>query len=166
MMPTLSDPTKSFLAFCAVLAVVLSNIFAGQNWTVTRGPVAAVADVAAPPVAASPPVAPAVPAPAAKAAVQLPEPALPRAAEAPRPLCDVDACTAAYRTFRASDCTYMPTAGVRRLCTKGLPETDNAKAEPAAAHCHIRACSEYYSSFNPSDCTYQPLEGPRRLCEK
>lgn len=42
-------------------------------------------------------------------------------AVAPQPLCDVAACTAAYHSFRASDCTYMPTAGVRRLCTKGKP---------------------------------------------
>jgi hypothetical protein len=48
------------------------------------------------------------------------EPAAPAAAGAP-PQCDIAACTAAYRTFTASDCTYMPSAGVRRLCTKGTP---------------------------------------------
>jgi hypothetical protein len=37
------------------------------------------------------------------------------------PLCDVAACAAAYHSFRESDCTYMPSAGVRRLCTKGNP---------------------------------------------
>jgi hypothetical protein len=42
-------------------------------------------------------------------------------AEAPQPLCDIAACTAAYHTFRASDCTYVPSLGVRRLCTKGKP---------------------------------------------
>ncbi len=47
------------------------------------------------------------------------KPAAPAAAA--QPLCDVAACTAAYHSFRASDCTYMPTAGVRRLCTKGKP---------------------------------------------
>jgi len=47
------------------------------------------------------------------------KPAAPAAA--PQPLCDVAACTAAYHSFRASDCTYMPSAGVRRLCTKGKP---------------------------------------------
>jgi hypothetical protein len=49
------------------------------------------------------------------------EPAAPAAAEAPPPLCDVTACAAAYHSFTASDCTYMPSAGVRRLCTKGTP---------------------------------------------
>ena len=48
------------------------------------------------------------------------EPAVP-AAGAPQPLCDVTACAAAYHSFTASDCTYMPSAGVRRLCTKGTP---------------------------------------------
>lgn len=33
-------------------------------------------------------------------------------------LCDVAACDAAYRSFRASDCTYQPYRGARRLCTK------------------------------------------------
>ena len=42
-------------------------------------------------------------------------------ATAPQPLCDIAACAAAYHSFRASDCTYMPTAGVHRLCTKGKP---------------------------------------------
>ncbi|HET7381382.1 MAG TPA: BA14K family protein [Pseudolabrys sp.] len=32
--------------------------------------------------------------------------------------CNVDACTAAYRTFTASDCTYQPVGGPRKLCTK------------------------------------------------
>jgi hypothetical protein len=85
----------------------------------------------------------------------------------PSVACDVSACAAAYRTFRASDCTYNSSSG-RRLCTKGEAQADrtDAHAESDVANCHIRACSEYYSSFNPTDCTYQPLEGPRRLCEK
>jgi hypothetical protein len=45
------------------------------------------------------------------------EPATPAAP----PQCDVDACAAAYRTFTASDCTYVPSFGVRKLCTKGTP---------------------------------------------
>lgn len=32
--------------------------------------------------------------------------------------CDVQACGSAYRSFRASDCTYQPFDGVRRLCEK------------------------------------------------
>ena len=38
--------------------------------------------------------------------------------EPQQPSCNVAACTAAYRSFRASDCTYQPTGGPRKLCTK------------------------------------------------
>jgi hypothetical protein len=40
------------------------------------------------------------------------------AAPEPEVRCNVNACAAAYRSFRASDCTYLPTAGERKLCTK------------------------------------------------
>jgi hypothetical protein len=39
----------------------------------------------------------------------------------PQPICNVAACTAAYFSFRASDCTYQPSNGPRRLCTKQAP---------------------------------------------
>jgi hypothetical protein len=32
--------------------------------------------------------------------------------------CNVDACSAAYHSFRASDCSYQPFGSERRLCTK------------------------------------------------
>jgi hypothetical protein len=32
--------------------------------------------------------------------------------------CNVNACTAAYQSFRATDCTYQPSNGPRRLCAK------------------------------------------------
>lgn len=32
--------------------------------------------------------------------------------------CNIQACASAYRSFRASDCTYQPYEGTRRLCTK------------------------------------------------
>jgi hypothetical protein len=112
-------------------------------------PLAAVTGVTEPPMAASPPmvasppvqaVRPAPPAAAGSpplkgntaaapkngasqpdaAIIIMNEPAAP-AAGAPQPLCDVTACAAAYHSFTASDCTYMPSAGVRRLCTKGTP---------------------------------------------
>jgi len=34
------------------------------------------------------------------------------------PRCNVNACSAAYRSFTPSDCTYQPSNGPRRLCTK------------------------------------------------
>jgi BA14K-like protein len=64
-----------------------------------------------PNVPASPgsPVQPAAEPPASLAA---PEP------QPQQPLCNIEACTAAYRSFTASDCTYQPSNGPRRLCTK------------------------------------------------
>jgi len=32
--------------------------------------------------------------------------------------CDVQACASAYRSFRASDCSYQPFEGARRFCGK------------------------------------------------
>jgi hypothetical protein len=32
--------------------------------------------------------------------------------------CDVQACSSAYNSFRASDCTYQPFEGARRFCEK------------------------------------------------
>lgn len=123
-------------------------------------------------------VAPAMPAPPAPiAAVTAPTPAplvapepQPAVATAPPvPLCDIQACERAYRSFTASDCTYQPSDGPRRLCTRGTPpaalSTPRTDAR-AQATCNIAACSDAYISFNAADCTYQPLDGPRRICEK
>ena len=144
MFPSLSDNAKSFLAACAVLAVAVCNVVFGLDWVGERPPVrpvAAVTGVTETPVAVNPPVQAVSPAPPAasngpplisnpapppqaaprpNAIVQTNEPAGP-AAEAAPPKCDIAACTAAYRTFMASDCTYAPSVGVRKLCTKGTP---------------------------------------------
>jgi BA14K-like protein len=65
------------------------------------------------PPALAAPARPAAPA-TAEAATQ----AAPVAASEPAARCNVDACTAAYRSFTRSDCTYQPSNGPRRLCTK------------------------------------------------
>ena len=100
-----------------------------------------------------------------------------------QPKCDVNACTSAYRSFRKSDCTYQPSDGPRRLCTKGVVPSEPSGAPGAAAtsnsdadanpqsnaRCNVNACAAAYGSFNRSDCTfkpYDPLGGPRRRCEK
>lgn len=98
----------------------------------------------------------------------------PPAAKAPR--CDVRACEAAYRSFRAEDCTWQPFEGPRRFCDKGNPPPEAspvaaghpaaAQAEARAPACNIRACERAYDSFDPADCTWQPYQGPRRFCEK
>ena len=87
--------------------------------------------------------------------------------------CDYRACTG-HRSFRASDCTYQPYWGPRRLCeTRGrrieIPEqvSQSPARAPAEAQCNVDVCAQFYSSFNPSDCTYQPHGGgSRRLCER
>ena len=51
--------------------------------------------------------------------------------------CDVQACTAADRSFRASDCSYQPGEGPRRLCTRSArprrPRTAGAAEHPEIA---------------------------------
>jgi hypothetical protein len=44
--------------------------------------------------------------------------------------CNIAACSASYRSFRASDCTYQPYDGERRVCTK----TGSAGRIAAAVH--------------------------------
>ena len=64
-------------------------------------------------------VAPANPTPPVSAgAVVQDAPPAPVVASEPAARCNVDACTAAYHSFTASDCTYQPSNGPRRLCTK------------------------------------------------
>ncbi len=135
------------VVFGAVLAITLGSVLLGLDWlsapmspmvdtqaglrAVAPPPVIAAPLPAAPPVPASPNtnigvpivppslVAPANPTPpvSAGAAVQDTPPA-PVVAPEPAARCNVDACTAAYHSFTASDCTYQPSNGPRRLCTK------------------------------------------------
>lgn len=44
--------------------------------------------------------------------------------------CDIAACSAAYQSFRASDCTFQPTEGVRKVCDRA-PEAAQRAAAPA-----------------------------------
>jgi hypothetical protein len=109
-------------------------------------------------------------------AVMAPEQiATPPPAESEQPKCDIAACSAAYRSFRVSDCSWQPYEGPRRHCDKGQPPQDVAAADANAAtdaglqvsdKCDIAACRQAYFTFTPSDCTYQPSNGPRRLCTK
>ncbi len=98
-------------------------------------------------------------------------------ANAPSPRCDVQACSARYHSFTASDCTYQPFDGPRRLCTVGNPprqvsespanaQTSDASKPAASSACNYDACGDAYRSFDPATCTYQPYEGPRRQCTK
>jgi hypothetical protein len=133
----------------------------------------------APQVAAADPTAKAGPNVTATPSITAPEQgAAQPAAENAQPKCDVAACSAAYRSFRASDCSWQPFEGPRRLCDKGQPPQDTAAADTDAAadknaatnqtnaKCDVEACKRAYFTFTPADCTYQPSNGPRRICDK
>lgn len=111
----------------AVLAVALTSVVFGLEWR--SAPEAPRRDVSLQqPIVFPPP--PSVP------PLVLPAPANPESAAAPPPAteadqahaqapavsapagCNVSACEAAYKSFRASDCTYQPFDGPRRLCKK------------------------------------------------
>jgi len=55
-----------------------------------------------------------------------------------RNACDIDACSRAYRSFRASDCTYQPYSGPRQLCVDppGRREASRAQDAPARVRVH------------------------------
>lgn len=147
----------------ADVAIAASQPVETAGKAVSSAPVVA---VPAQPASPTPTVAAIAPEPALLVA---PEPPPAEPATAAVPLCDIQACERAYRSFTASDCTYQPSDGPRRLCTRGTPPA--AASAPrsdirAQATCNIAACSEAYISFSAADCTYQPLEGPRRYCEK
>lgn len=64
-----------------------------------------------------PPAAPAQTADATPAANSQPAPpAGGSQASVPAAACAIEACASAYRSFRASDCTYQPYGGARKLC--------------------------------------------------
>jgi hypothetical protein len=110
----------SFMVYLAVFIATVFSIALEWGTIVERPQVAYHAEqVQAPVLPAAPVAREATPDnPSANNAASVP--AAPPPAQ-PSVACDVDACAAAYRSFRASDCTYMPNAGVRRLCTKGQP---------------------------------------------
>ena len=189
--------SRSFLFYCCVLLVAAGSVVFGLDWVAAPmqpmpeteasvqaaklaanvpppRPVTAVAQVRS--------VYPARPLPQSADAPAQPEPIIgseprqqaPIAAAAPeQPKCDVAACSAAYHSFRALDCTWQPFDGPRRFCDKGHPPqaqtATTAAPEPAApgaAKCNVEACKQAYFTFNPLDCTYQPSNGPRKLCTK
>jgi hypothetical protein len=108
--------------YLAVFVITVGSVLFGLDWQSapmsamleTGGAVQAVS--VPPPIAPLPPRiggpndTPVEPAPA-PVAQKTPAPAAP-------PNCNVDACTTAYHSFRASDCTFMAIGGQRRLCTK------------------------------------------------
>jgi hypothetical protein len=198
---------RSVFIYSAFAAVVLGSVIYGLDWQpAILSPMTPIQVVALPP---PPPPPPQIPPAAAKPAIPAAPPAanarpniLPgQAAIAPvapppaKPLCDVAACAAAYRSFRESDCTFNPSFGPRQLCTKGVvpkqaatapapsiapPATDTQPSimqnEPGrtatpvatqpAVKCNVSACAAAYHSFTESDCTFLASGGERKLCTK
>jgi hypothetical protein len=124
----LSDQAKSLIVACAVLVVAVCNIVFGLTWVSATGPqtrpAAAIVGTGAAPLAAgqtAPANAGVLQTDGSDAAAPTRAPIAPAAGERAQPKCDVNACAEAYRSFRASDCTYQPSGGPRRLCSKGKP---------------------------------------------
>jgi len=65
----------------------------------------------------------------ANASEASPAAAQPVAQKAPAS-CNVQACAGAYQSFRASDCTYQPFSGERRVCTKPIGGAQHAASQP------------------------------------
>lgn len=197
--------SRSFLFYCCVFLVTAGSVAFSLDWTSAPLPpmpeteasvqAAKLAAHVPPPgafrqVAQVRSVYPARPLPPgssptvtamAEPQISQPAPAAPAAVAAPaQPKCDIAACSAAYRSFRASDCSWQPFEGPRRFCDKGVPPPTEAATVPGATassivapepdaappNCHVDACKQAYFTFNPADCTYQPSNGPRKLCTK
>jgi len=99
---------------------------------------------------------------------------MPTATAAPQasvPSCDVRTCSAAYSSFRESDCTYQPYVGARRLCewqyeasAPAVHITRAAISSPGS--CDVDLCGRRFRSFDPATCTYQPYGGgSRAFCD-
>lgn len=85
--------------------------------------------------------------------------------------CDARACAAAFSSFRASDCTYQPYAGPRRMCElrtsimMAPPPITRASAASTSS-CNVDVCASRFRSFDAATCTYQPHGGgPRLTCD-
>lgn len=198
--------SRSFLFYCCVFVVTAGSVAFGLDWVSAPLPPMPETEesVQAAKLAAHVPpprpvqialgvrsVYPARPLPQAagsgSTAMVEPQIGMPAAAPAApvvateQPKCDIAACSAAYHSFRASDCSWQPFDGPRRFCDKGQPPQTRASTEPTPGgsiaapdlntaqpppNCHIEACKQAYFTFNPADCTYQPSNGPRKLCTK
>jgi hypothetical protein len=130
----------SRLAYLAVLIVALGSVLFGLDWQSapmspmpeTRLALQAASAAAPPPLSRTVPDGPNVglstASPANSGAAATPSPraaagnanaALAQSAAAGTPLtCNARACASAYQSFQASDCTYQPNNGPRRLCKK------------------------------------------------
>lgn len=61
--------------------------------------------------------------------------------------CNVQACASAYHSFRASDCTYQPYEGPRRLCTKSAVSPRVASQPQSQDRRQVRRDADRYSGL-------------------
>jgi len=130
----------SRLAYLAVLMVALASVLFGLDWQSaplspmpeSRLALQAASASAPPPLSGTVPEGPnvglstAARANSGAAATPSPRPAAGNAnaslaqvaAEGAQFKCNARACASAYHSFQASDCTYQPNNGPRRLCKK------------------------------------------------
>jgi hypothetical protein len=165
------------IAFFAVLIVVFINVLFGLDWQAAPlTPMPETKATYAPPppapaLAVTPPPTPIqrdVPNAAPNVAIpdnSATENATPIAQTPSKPKCDVIACSSAYRSFQESDCTYQPSNGPRRLCTKGVVVSEPSAVPNAATTSNMDAETNAQSNmqcnvtrgaaciFQSSDCT-------------
>jgi hypothetical protein len=110
-----------FVVYLAILTATLFSVVLEWDALVEHPPAARHAVQAVMPASPLPLQSTTVtPAPAARAQApaEAPPPTRPAAAEVSAMHCNVDACAGAYRSFRASDCSWQPNEGPRRLCVR------------------------------------------------
>jgi hypothetical protein len=84
--------------------------------------------------------------------------------------CNVQACAAAYRSFRASDCSYQPFSGPRKFCdaSQGEPAQASAQSSPAVARNRnqdqrdLQATVRTVRGLPPPDAEYDDDDGDDR----
>ncbi len=77
--------------------------------------------------------------------------------------CNIQACAAAYRSFRESDCTYQPFEGERRLCERTEQDTIAVSRPPEPVVRSAGPRNEWTARSNSRDAELRAVE--RRVRE-
>ena len=183
----------AFLVYLFVLLVAAGSVIFGLDLTqsplqpptyataanqspaaiAAKGEATQTAQVAGPKAAPAPVVAKANPATLNATAARAQ--ATPEEAQTPAPAasaavstanhCAVDACAAAYHSFRASDCTYQPFGSERRVCTKSASTAVAPKRVATARPSTVRRTTRASDARRAYDRSYAERDSyaePRR----
>lgn len=104
---------------------------ANDNANETAKPAATTQTASATPIAQTPASDSAATTPAQPVSTQASVPA-------PAGACAIEACASAYRSFRASDCTYQPYGGPRKMCELTSDGARQASNAPPSAQDSLR----------------------------